>query len=318
MLSLVIFCASALMYCRADIIANFVMPHGGIALDPSHFNSTNSTAVKQAWELHRACVEVGDEIASLQPDLIVLSTPHGIADLKNFIFYLNPVASGYADTDNCNCPPCCYNVTVNVDVEMTEELVTGLGYRNVSGLSGYGPPGGSSEPFPLRWGEVIPFHFVPKLNCSKVAILSQPSRRYKYDVEMIPELLRLGAGLFDYLEKTRKRVVVIISADLAHTHQASGPYGYSNTSEPFDLAIGKWASNLDPEALLTTAASLVDRALSCGFTGMVMLHGLMERCGLSSWKPSLRVNHHPSYYGMMVASFYRNTEGLIHGVDPDL
>ena len=32
-----------------------------------------------------------------------------------------------------------------------------------------------------------------------------------------------------------ERVVVVISADLAHTHLSSGPYGYSNTSEPFDL-----------------------------------------------------------------------------------
>ena len=28
---------------------------------------------------------------------------------------------------------------------------------------------------------------------------------------------------------------MVISADLAHTHKASGPYGYSNASEPFDL-----------------------------------------------------------------------------------
>ena len=32
-----------------------------------------------------------------------------------------------------------------------------------------------------------------------------------------------------------ERVLVVVSADLAHTHLASGPYGYSNASEPFDL-----------------------------------------------------------------------------------
>ena len=44
----------------------------------------------------------------------------------------------------------------------------------------------------------------------------------------------------------------------------------------FIQALGKWAESLDSQALLQTAASLVDRALSCGFTGLVMLHGLME------------------------------------------
>lgn len=43
-----------------------------------------------------------------------------------------------------------------------------------------------------------------------------------------------GAGLFSILEPLKERVVIVISADLAHTHLASGPYGYSNASEPFD------------------------------------------------------------------------------------
>ena len=40
--------------------------------------------------------------------------------------------------------------------------------------------------------------------------------------------------MYEILERSPKRVVIIISGDLAHTHLASGPYGYSNTSEPFD------------------------------------------------------------------------------------
>ena len=31
---------------------------GGIALDPSHFNTTNTTAKAEAWALHKACQEV--------------------------------------------------------------------------------------------------------------------------------------------------------------------------------------------------------------------------------------------------------------------
>ena len=44
-----------------------------------------------------------------------------------------------------------------------------------------------------------------------------------------------GSKLFEMLDTVPQRIVIIISADLAHTHQASGPYGYSNASEPFDL-----------------------------------------------------------------------------------
>jgi hypothetical protein len=64
---------------------------GGIALDPSHFKSANATAKLEADLLHKACVDVGEWVGTLQPDLIVLSTPHGIADLNNFAFYLNSI-----------------------------------------------------------------------------------------------------------------------------------------------------------------------------------------------------------------------------------
>ena len=62
---------------------------GGIALDPTHFKTDNATAMLEANLLHKACVDVGAWLGSLQPDLVLLSTPHGIADLNNFVFYLN-------------------------------------------------------------------------------------------------------------------------------------------------------------------------------------------------------------------------------------
>ena len=44
-----------------------------------------------------------------------------------------------------------------------------------------------------------------------------------------------GSELLEMLDAVSQHIVIIISADLAHTHQASGPYGYSNASEPFDM-----------------------------------------------------------------------------------
>ena len=43
---------------------------------------------------------------------------------------------------------------------------------NVSGLAAFGPPAQEdADPFPLRWGEVIPLHFLlPSLPDTKVAV----------------------------------------------------------------------------------------------------------------------------------------------------
>ena len=112
---------------------------------------------------------------------------------------------------------------------------------------------GDGVPFPLRWGEVIPLHFLsPFLPASThTVIVSQPNRRYKESIEMIPELRNLGiianknlcactvlfftgGEIFSIFRTMEEKVAIVISADLAHTHLASGPYGYSNESEPFD------------------------------------------------------------------------------------
>ena len=62
---------------------------GGIALDPSQFKTPNPVATMQAFAVHNACGEIGKWVGSLQPDLLLLSTPHGVADLTQFSFFLN-------------------------------------------------------------------------------------------------------------------------------------------------------------------------------------------------------------------------------------
>ncbi|XP_077988566.1 protein TTE1956-like [Glandiceps talaboti] len=295
--------------CNARVTGCYVLPHGGIALDPTYFNTTNSTSKEEAWTLHHAAKQLGHKIRKQSPDIIFLSTPHGIADLKDFVLFLNSEGYGIADTDNCACPPCCYNISVPLDSDVSQDIVHELRVQhklNVSGLTGFGAPG-NNEQFPLRWGEVIPLYFTWNSSQTKVVILSQPTRRYNDSMEMIPELLRVGGTLYKMLHSSPKRVAVVISADLAHTHDKDGPYGYSPTAEPFDQACGKWASELDEGALLDVASILVDYALSCGYTGLVMLHGLLRASDLSLWKPHVYANLHPSYYGMMVAEFLPKT-----------
>lgn len=282
------------------------MPHGGIALSPAHFNTSNETTREEAWMLHKACLQAGRLFRQLNADLIVLSTPHGLADLKQFMFYLNSQGYGYADTDNCVCPSCCFSVSVQIDANISQNIVQSLQRfgANVSSLTAYGPPG-NDEQFPLRWGEVIPLYFMQSQH-ARVVILSQPLRRYDSDVAMVPELLQLGKQMYGILEALSERVVVVISGDLAHTHLPDGPYGYSNASEPYDKACGLWASTLDSSALLVTAAGLVDAALSCGFTGLVLLEGMFQASGIDNWTGQVLANFHPSYYGMMVATFARS------------
>lgn len=62
-----------------------------------------------------------------------------------------------------------------------------------------------------------------------------------------------------------------------HKHVQAGPYGFSKDAAPFDAAVGRWADSLRPEELLSEAARRQHGAKSCGFPGMVLLHGMLRR-----------------------------------------
>jgi len=68
------------------------------------------------------------------------------------------------------------------------------------------------------------------------------------------------------------------SGDLAHTHDAAGPYGRFDAAAPYDDALAAWLSGGAPDRtqLLGRAASLVGEAKSCGFTGFVVLQGALD------------------------------------------
>jgi hypothetical protein len=179
---------------------------------------------------------------------------------------------------------------------------------------------------PLNWGEIIPMLLLQQdypipsylgnestdrtvyaegamgaLNLPKLLIWTFPNRRYDHAIDMVPELLQIGDRIMEWIDHRPERIGVVVSGDLSHTHQPTGPYGYSNASALFDAAVGRWAGGGghgggfdgtlrktdsdygDPcakhsaRALLDVARKLQPDAKSCGFTGYVLWHGMM-RC----------------------------------------
>ena len=297
---------------RSAIVVAATLPHGDFVYDPSLVQSANGSVA-----LHGNATLLGKVIAAAQPDIILLTSPHGLEDSNNFVLYQNSNSSGFAhlgdDLHNASFPGYDVPLSAAGAKNISSALVETLGGRlqNISGLVAFG----DGEPIALRWGEVIPLSFVDryvKHSGVKVIVWSMPARRHDQSGSpMTGELLRLGAALAEALERLPQRVALLISSDLAHTHLASGPYGYSTAAEPFDAAIGEWASSLADEPLLVRARSLVGKALSCGYTGLVLLHGVLTRSSVfvrDEWRPMRRgpfALAHPTYYGMLVAGFER-------------
>lgn len=86
--------------------------------------------------------------------------------------------------------------------------------------------------------------------------------------------------MYQDLDALKEKVVVIISSDLAHTHEASGPYGYSPAAEPYDKACGHWASSLHPTYLLDIAAQYVDKVRLYMYYSVIF----SKVCFITSWQ----------------------------------
>ncbi|HKZ43255.1 MAG TPA: hypothetical protein VJ044_20020, partial [Candidatus Hodarchaeales archaeon] len=101
-----------------------------------------------------------------------------------------------------------------------------------------------------------------------------------------------------FFEERREKALLLISGDLAHTHLPENPYNFAPEAIVFDESVEQWLKSADSSLLLRNAAEINHKALSCGFTGLVVAQGILE-----SRKRSLRllVRRHPTCFGMMCA-----------------
>lgn len=86
-----------LQACRATVLAAAILPHGDIALDPDRDQGLNATQRSRARELQAAAHQAGHRLAAARPELVLLTSPHGIADMDRYAFFINPTAAGCLD-----------------------------------------------------------------------------------------------------------------------------------------------------------------------------------------------------------------------------
>ncbi|MBD3192867.1 MAG: hypothetical protein GF308_19665 [Candidatus Heimdallarchaeota archaeon] len=275
------------------IVGAFILPHGSMILDPE-----KEDIPKEAISLHHEMTKIAQEIDELNPDIIFLTTPHSIALSNDYALYLNQGGWGTAEWQGEYKD---FVVQILFDQNLTNELLANLyeKQRAISGLACFT----AGIQAPLRWGEAVPLWFLRNLSSEpKYVLLSQPLRRLDQPKELIAQTLTLGEDLQAFFEEQEQRIVVIISADLSHTHQQEGPYGYNDEAEPSDQLFEQWANTLDESILTKTMVPKLDHCLCCGFIGFLLLQGMIGAKGFSS---EVVMRATPSYYGMMIAKYLR-------------
>lgn len=198
-----------------------ILPHGTMIFDGDP-NSTSSACrqrnssmptkiISECSVLYKSCERAGDLVAKMRPDIVVLLTPHGLSLTSGtYAVYMADTARGNALWNDCFQD---IELKISLDPQLSGQLLEFLQNRKhkADGIITF-----SRMESPLRWGEVVPLWFVHnKVNSASVKYVVVSLGRNGESLE------NMGKTLHDFSSSVKQRIAVLISGDLAHTHETS-------------------------------------------------------------------------------------------------
>lgn len=245
----------------------------------------------------RAMRRLAREIKAVRPHLLIIATPHNLR-LRNHIGVITAEnASGILPMFGKG--PVRLRVRAKSDLEFANALLKEAQRRRLPAIgANYATAAGRYSNMPLDWGTLVPLWFFIRGHRGRpTLVVVTPSREIPLAAN-----LRFGELTADVAEKSKKRVVFVASADHAHTHKKSGPYGFSPAAAGYDALMVDAIRRNDLRSLLRIDIRLVERAKPDSLWQLVMLAGIAGRLKL---QPELYSYEVPAYYGMICAAFRR-------------
>jgi len=243
----------------------------------------------------RAMQRLAREIRALRPDTIVVASPHNLR-LRGYVGVVTAeFASGALPMFEPG--PVKARIRAVTDRDLADGLLDRAARRGVPAVgANYATAAGKYSNMPLDWGTLVPLWFFLRghRRTPRVLVVT-PSREIPLE-----QNVRFGELIADAARSSRKRIVFVGSADHAHAHKPSGPYGFHRAAATYDAAMVGAIQRNDLASVLSLKPSLVAAAKPDSLWQVAMLYGVARRSGLGAEFLSYEV---PAYYGMICAAF---------------
>ncbi len=238
-----------------SIVAGFMVPH-----PPMIVPDIGRGGEAQIEETTRAYERVADEIARLEPDTIVITSPHSI--MYADYFHISPGIGATGSFAGFRAPGVRFNEAYD------EELVS-----KICALA-------DEEEFPagtmgerdstLDHGTMVPLWFIrgkyKKGKIVRIGLSGLP----------LIDHYRLGMIISRAADTLDRRVVIVASGDLSHKLQEYGPYGYVPEGPEYDDRIMDVMGRGAFGELLDFDVSFCDKAAECGHRSFVIMAGSFD------------------------------------------
>lgn len=240
----------------------YLMPHPPIIV-PNIGKGEDLKLYQTSLAFHN----ISQEIASIEPETIIVITPHGpmFSDAIS-------VSEGEAISGDFRRFQ-CYDISIQaaLDMEFNEELfklaqeeqlpVVGVDHEV---LRAYG------RPFELDHGTLVPLYFINKYYSDYKLV------HITYAPLSDRQLYQFGILLDKVVQRLQRQAVIIASGDLSHKLSESGPYSYSPYGEEFDRQFLHKLSSEQPLDIFSLDLEMIEEAAECGLRSTKILLGALD------------------------------------------
>ena len=267
-----------------------------------------------ALQTRAALLELNRRFKAAALDTIVIAGPHGIRANGAIA-----VADVVRAAGTLHWQGRTIEMNLPVDMALTQAIVERARASGVPVIEvGYGGSDPRASILPMDWGLMTPlwfaghdrnlvgygyvtanYHYGNPEPTGPPVVVATPSRQ-------IPRELNVdfGRAIAQVAEADERRIGLIASCDWSHAHVADAPYGFHPAAKEVDAQVVAAIRDNDPLRLITLDDTLIRHAVIDGLWQTLVLGGALE---VVPMMVDLLSSEVPSYYGMLVATYARNT-----------
>jgi aromatic ring-opening dioxygenase LigB subunit len=242
--------------------------------------------------------QLAGEIANEKPDTIVIATPHNLKIEQKIAVVMAENSTGtlQASLRNKNS----VSLKAKCDTRFARKIFESARKRRLPVvLANYGTAEGVTSDMPMDWGTLVPLWFIlPQCHPKPKIVMITPSREIQ-----LSENFRFGKVIGQLSKRTKSRIVFVASADQAHRHKRTGPYGFNKRAREYDRLVLDALERNEIDSIMNFDKRLVDAARPDSLWQMTILAGAIEGTDMRTTLLSYDV---PTYFGMICASFQQN------------
>ena len=237
------------------VLASFMVPH-----PPLIVPEVGRGGEKEVEQTIRSYEKVADEIASLAPETIVITSPHSI--LYGDYFHISPGKGAKGSFANFRAPSVKFSETYDEDLV---DKISEISYHEDFPCGTLG-----EQEKELDHGTMVPLWFIRnKYKDGKIV-------RIGLSGLPLTDHYKLGTIIARAVNALDRKVVIVASGDLSHKLQDYGPYGFAKEGPEYDERIMDVMGRASFGELFDFDEAFCDKAAECGHRSFVIMAGAWD------------------------------------------